>query len=179
MEISNATTPHWTCFLSPLLFSLSCWNKERFSQNLCNNVSYLPKDVRCLFQSHTCWCVSVDMHGVRLCADFCCLYLNFFLIGSPNSSCQRQRSHTNQLTVLALFNTPRHRRGRRESKQTPITVRHEEGDHHVWALFVIMCLLLYLQTKQEGQWSCVHREDMSIGVRVFVLYCEEWASCWV
>lgn len=103
-----------------------------------------------------------DKHGVCLCAGFCCLYLNFFLIFSPNSSCKRQRSHTNQLTVLALFNTPRHRRGRRERKQTPITVRHEEGDLHVWALFVIMCFLLYSQTKQEGQWSFVHREDTSI-----------------
>lgn len=86
------------------------------------------------------------MHGVRLCADFCCLYLNF----SPNSSCTRQRSHTNQLTALALCNTPRHRRGRRESKQTPITVRHEEGGPSGLGTLCDHVLLALLADKTRG-----------------------------
>lgn len=84
---------------------------------------------------------------------------------------RRRRSLANQLTVIALFTTLWHKRRRTESKQTPITVRQEEGNNHVWVLFVIMCFLLYSQMKQEGQWSCVHWEDTSISVKYEHKFC--------
>lgn len=156
--------------------ALSCWNRKGFSSNYRNNVGYVPKDRGVYFYLTLTVCMFKLVY-VR--AGLSCLYSNFLLLGSPDSCCKRQRSHTNQLTVIALFTTPRHKRGGKESKQTPITVRHEEGGNRVWALFVIMCFLLYSQTKQEGQRSCVHREDTSISVWVFVLWLEEWDFCWV
>lgn len=60
-------------------------------------------------------------------AQASCLDSDFLFLDSPDICCKRQRSHTNQLTAIALFTTQRQSRERKESKQTPITVRHEEG----------------------------------------------------
>lgn len=82
-------------------------------------------------------CSSLDLtHSVSVCLNSCIICVSvcvhrsllslcssFLSLGSPDSC---WKSHTNQLTVIALFTTPRHKRGRKESKQTPITVRHEE-----------------------------------------------------
>lgn len=116
-----------------------------------------------VFLSHTD-CASVKNHVRGLCAQASPV-LRFPLIRQRPAAAVRGREAVliswRQQRSLAARGT---REGGKKSKQTPITVRHEEGGGQ-WrrrrGLSLWSCAsYFYSQTKQEGQPSCVH----SVGV---------------